>query len=49
MSFIHSFGRLLGSRVMFGKCGVYKGGTAAMMAAILKDSCPSSGYIFLIP
>jgi O-methyltransferase len=29
------------------ECGVYKGGTAAMMAAILKDSCPSKRlYLF---
>lgn len=29
------------------ECGVYKGGTAAMMAAILNDSCPSKRlYLF---
>jgi O-methyltransferase len=29
------------------ECGVYKGGTAAMMAAMLKDSCPSKRlYLF---
>jgi O-methyltransferase len=29
------------------ECGVYKGGTAAMMAAILKDNCPSKRlYLF---